>query len=217
MSSVGRKRKTSSKKLYAVKRSPTGRKSIVQVVSQPGKGRVYASTGRKLAKGTKSFTTKTAARSHLKSLQKKSSSFGKRRSSTRKAKKGEGFIACVNPELELEKPSSYYKVYKTYTYRQDGETIRLFHTGSNGDWGDRQYWQIPEGSKIKVRRTRDAAQKDKIKYGRLANAGIDESLLPEPCGEEYGSDHFSIKSKSSLFEDIERSLSVKSPLLVCAK
>lgn len=188
MSSFGRKRKTTAKKLYAVKRSKTGRKSIVQVVSKPGKGKVYASTGRKLGKGTKSFTTKTAARSHLQSLQKKSksksSSFGKRkRRYTNKAKKGEGFIACVNPNLDEDRPSSYYKVFKAYTYKQDGETIRIFHTPGDDASGIKQYWQIREDSKVKFRKTREAANKDRIKYGRLANAGIDQGLLPEPCDE----------------------------------
>lgn len=186
MSGFGRKRKT-TKKLYAVKRSKTGRKSVVQVVSRPGKGRVYASTGRKLAKGTKSFTTKTAAGKHLKSLQ--VSSFGRKRRKRKsvkrksvKAKKGQGWIACVNPDADPERPSTNYKVFKAYTYRVNGESVRLFYTGTSDM--ERKYWQITEDSDVKFRRDKRLAQADRIKYGRLKDAGLLD-LTPQGCNDEW--------------------------------
>lgn len=184
MSSFGRK-KTTTKKLYAIKKSKTGRKSIVQVVSKQGKGRVYASTGRKLSAGTKSFTTKAAARKHM-----QESSFGRRKRKAPvkrkrdKAKKGEGYIACVNPDADPDRPSSYFKVFKAYTYNINGEKVRIFHTGSNTDM-DRQYWRISDDSEVKLRKTRSAAEKDKIKYGRIANTGDFDGLLPEPCNDSF--------------------------------
>lgn len=178
MSSFGRK-KTTTKKLYAIKKSKTGKKSIVQVVSKKGKGKVYASTGRKLSAKTKSFTTKTAALKHM-----KESSFGRRKSSKDKAKKGEGWIACVNPDADPDRPHTYFKVFKAYTYKINDEKVRIFHTGNKTDM-ERQYWRINDDSDIKVRKSKKAAENDRIKYGRIANTGDFEGLLPEPCNEEF--------------------------------
>lgn len=165
-------------KLYAIKKSKTGRNSVVQVSTVKGKGKVYTSTGRKIGASTKTFKTKASAQKHL-----KSSSFGRKRKSTKK--KGE-FIACVNPELEEGNPKTYFKVFPviTHTVGPDNEKIKVFHTGSNTDY-ERQYWRIPEDSDIRIRTSKKDAEKDAIAYGQLADAGVTEGLIPENCTEGW--------------------------------
>lgn len=169
-----------SKKLYAIKKTKTGRNSVVQVVSSPSKGMVYASTGRKLASTKKTFKTKAAAQKHLKT----SSSFGRKKASTKRAPPGQGYIACVNPTLDEDKPNSYFKVFKVYTYKVGDEKIRIFNAKTES--GAQQYWTLnDENDNVKVRKTKAAADKDRIKLGRLRNANIDPALLPVPCNPEY--------------------------------
>ena len=165
-----------SKKLYAIKKTKTGRQSIVQVLNT-SKGKVYASTKRKLGSNTKTFKTKASAKKHI-----KTSSFGKKET---KAPPGQGYIACVNPSLDEEKPQTYFKVFKVYTYKIGDDKIKIFH--SKTDSGQQQYWQLPDDSDslIKVRKTKETANKDKIKLGRLRNANVLQSYIPVPCSEEY--------------------------------
>lgn len=168
--------RTNSKKLYAIKKTKTGRNSIVQVLNT-SKGKVYASTKRKIGSNTKTFKTKLSAQKHL-----KESSFGRK---DKRAPKNEGYIACVNPDLDEEKPNSYFKVFKVYTYKIGDEKVRIFN--SKTDNGNQQFWRLPddEDSPIKVRKYKHLAKKDRIKLGRLKNANLLHQHMPLPCSEEY--------------------------------
>lgn len=173
------KKTVSAKKLYTIKRSKTGRKSVVQVVTR-GKGRVYASTGKRVPSSKKCYVKKSDATKALKFL--KTSSFGKKATRRRRTKKikNEGFVACVNPESDSIR--NLYKVYKAYKHRYEGTTYILFKTGS-GD--DVRYFTLNEDSAAKFRRDKKRANEDKTKYIRLNSANVQEFLSASPCNEAF--------------------------------
>lgn len=182
--SFGKKKKTvnkmkkTGKKLYTIKRSKTGRKSVVQVIVK-AKGRVYASTGKKVPSSKKCYHKKSDATKALRrvSKTKKKMSFGKKH--TRRLK-NEGYIACGNPDSD--KPSNTYKVYKAYKHKYDGTTYILFKTGS-GD--DTKYYTLNEDSYTKFRRDKAKATADKIKYTRLYSAEVPDFMQATPCNDVF--------------------------------
>ena len=161
MSRSVRKRK-SVKKLYAIKKGKTGKRSIIQVLNTSGKGKVYASNGKKIASSTKCFNTKSLAKKHLKSTYKtKRSSFGRKSS---KKRSNEGYIACRDTD-----DNNKFKVYKAFKYKYDGETYKLFKVGSGEET---KFYRITSDG-VKFRKERTKASEDKKKYTDLGSAGID--------------------------------------------
>lgn len=182
-----------SRKMYAVKRSKTGRKNVVQVLNKQGKSNVYASTGKKLSASTKTFTTKSAAQKHLHNLQKKksvksSSSFGRKKRSSQKfgAAGTKGHVVVETPEsdwsyFETGNPDKRYKRYTATKYKVNGDHVAIFSIGTKYD---KKYYKVTSSmGTLKDCFTTSSTKAAELvrKKNEFAGAGVDDDYTVEQC------------------------------------
>lgn len=181
-----------SRKMYAVKRSKNGRKNVVQVLNKQGKGKVYASTGKKLSASTKTFTTKSAAQKHLHNLQKKSvkssSSFGRKKRSSQKfgAAGTKGHVVVETPQadwsyFETGNPDKKYKRYTATKYKVNGDHVAIFSIGTKYD---KKYYKVTSSmGTLKDCFTTSSTKAAELvrKKNEFAGAGVDDDYTVEQC------------------------------------
>jgi len=190
--------------MYTIKRTKSGRYSIVIARTIPGKsGRRY-SNGRKVPSGKRCYKRKTTAKRILKKMQEKkrkrttakrksrfgitkTSSYGKyKRKTKRKTKrkrkstapKHSGWAAAISVNPNSRNGFSVYKVYK---YRFNNKTWKLMKQRIENAT---KFFVL--GEFCKFRKNKKDAIKDKNKYHALAhtyNPEILELLKPVLCGE----------------------------------
>lgn len=151
---VTKRKKTTGKTMYCIKRTRAGRRVVKVLTVKRGTRvvRIYASTRRVLAKSVKCYSRKSQATAMLKKLKTAKKKTTKRRrasrfgaaSSVKKAGRSYGYTVCEDPNpVDGNKK---YKVCKYYKINFDGQTYYVVYVSDTYGSGKRAF-MLPEGAR----------------------------------------------------------------------